>query len=63
MKRRLWLLNIVLLVVLVLLGHTLWQHWQEAKAHEQSVLQKKTPPAQKPDVPPRPLVPKLQQAT
>ena len=60
MKRRLWLLNIVLLVVLVLLGHTLWQHWQEAKAHELSILRKTTPPAPAPSMPPRPLVQKLE---
>jgi hypothetical protein len=56
----LWLLNIVLLVVLVMLGHTLRQHWQEAKAHEASVLQKKTPTAPPPPNTPHPMVPRLE---
>lgn len=60
MKRRLWLLNIVLLVALILLGHTLRQHWQEAKAHEASVLQKRTPSAPPPPNSPQPMVRRLE---
>ncbi len=63
MKRRLWLINVVLAVALVLLGNTLWQHWQETKAHEQSVLLKRTPLVAPPPVSPRPMVAKLQPTT
>jgi hypothetical protein len=56
----LWLLNIVLLVALILLGHTLRQHWQEAKAHEASVLQRRTPSAPPPPNSPQPMVRRLE---
>jgi hypothetical protein len=60
LKRKLWLLNLVLAVVLILLGYVLRQHWREAHAHEQKVLQAKIPPAQPPNMPSRPMVQKLQ---
>lgn len=63
MKRRLWLLNIVLLVVLVLVGRMLREHWQEANLREQKILQAKIRPVVPPPVAPRPMVPKLQQSS
>ena len=60
MKRRLWLLNVVLLVALVLLGHTLRQHWQESEARKTKLVNTKVPPAPVPPTTPRPLVPRLQ---
>ncbi len=63
MKRRLWILNIALAVLLFWLGHVLRERWQDTKAHENGVLLKKVPPAPKPDVPARPLVKKLEPAS
>jgi len=60
LKRRLWLLNVLLAVALVLLGHVLRQHWQEAHLREQKILRAKIPPAPPPPMPPRPMVQKLQ---
>jgi hypothetical protein len=54
------LLNVVLAVALILLGHLLRQRWQETKSHEASVLLKPNPPAPPPPIAPRPMVPKLQ---
>ncbi len=63
MKRRLWLLNVVLLVVLLVLGHVLRQHWQEAHLREQKILDAKIRPAEPQYMPTRPMVQKLQPTT
>ncbi len=63
MKKRLWLLNIVLAVVLVLVGRMLLEHWQEAHLREDKILQAKIRPVPPPPLSPRPLVPKLQATT
>jgi len=60
LKRRLWLLNVVLLVVLLFLGHVLRQHWQEAHLRERKVLDVKSRPAEPPYLPARQMVQKLQ---
>ena len=63
MKKRLWLLNLVLAIALAMLGHVLWQHWQEAQLREDKLLSARIPPAPTPSVPARPMVQKLQPAT
>ena len=60
MKRKLWLLNLALLIVLLFLGHTLLQHWRDAHAREQKIVSETTRPAPPPNIPSRPMVQKLQ---